>query len=182
MKRIGEVMKKYIVAIGLLVLLACAPPAQEAESTVGITAPDGYAVACAVGYTRMSPHYCHNTSAGFTDSAYAAGGCQNKTVANLSIPATARMVVLNLIGNVYSINVPNALDFVTANFFSDSGCTNFILNGIQFEAKEFVALPSTQILAANAIITLPVSTNGFYYNYSTNGVSFFISRTLGYYD
>lgn len=183
-------MKKFfsIVALALLAF-ACGPVPNEVESNVGITAPDGYAVACYTGYTRTTPHYCADTthsSASYTATSVELDGtCRNFDISTGPpvLPTSvkflqAQVAVLINSGNVIGIRQ------ISMSFYWDASCTTFFGSLKQSTREEVAVAAGTELLNPNFQVQLPVLSQKVYYKGTTTGGvnSVFTMIPLGYFD
>lgn len=117
-------MKKLFIIPLLVFLFACGPASvpQEAESTVGITAPDGYAVACVLTFNRAAPHLCHKFTLG-ADLLILDGTCRS-----VDFPTAyglgARQYTFKISSQILvtSNSGVGSLRFATTNFYTSTGC------------------------------------------------------------
>ena len=126
-----------------LAFFACGPlpQDQEAESAVGITAPDGYAVTCASGYVRIAPHNCKGLSFVETVVFTVNGACNTVTLS--TVPSSALGVYGTLITVWQSANAI-ANRSVQTDFFTTAGCTGQTFTATQVQ-REWVALAATNM-------------------------------------
>lgn len=149
MKRIGRTMKNWIYSVLLaLILFACSPLSQEqeAQSAVGITSPDGYAVACVTGFTRVLPHVCNFSSgAGIPSQTSVPDGlCRSFDLSTTDLPTSARAIRGYLRIVVTSTNAIGARG-VTFGPFVDSGCT-LASHTFYNQIREFAAVAADTML------------------------------------
>lgn len=167
-------MKKLVSAFLIaLAFFACGPlpQDQEAESAVGITAPDGYSVACISGFTRVVPHQCSLlTGTAVSFSATLGNVCSSFDLSSgaLIVPLSTKFVVVNAgIG----INAANAVAIRQVTFitFLDSGCVSQY-NAVKQSIREFSAVADgTELSNPNIEFTIPIISQRIYYKASTTG-------------
>lgn len=178
-------MKKYILAIGLLVLLACAPPHQEAESTVSITAPDGYAVTCVTGFTRLVPHLCGVSPNTGVQVATVDGTCRSiDWVSVLGVPITTKYITLHENVTIQSGNAISSLRGVAILYYVDSSCTNTTTSANTVTREEVLVAAGTALLEVNNF-RQAASTAGVMYYKATNASAATVLlnfRLISYYD
>jgi len=179
-------MQRFFLSILLvLAIFACGPlpQEQEAESAVGITAPDGFSISCVSQFTRSVPHFCKKNS---TSSVSVTLDNTCRAIdhsATWGVPTTAKYVQ----GSFLSILVSNTLvterriQFVVYN---ESTCTT-IHDTVDVGVREFVALAPTVIHRSYSSLIVPLSNNGNLY-YKANNVDGASHSGLwqltGYYD
>lgn len=178
-------MKKLWLIPILAFLFACGPASmpEEAESTVGITAPDGYAVACIANYIRSQPHFCKwngSFAASETWNVTSATGCNTHILSN--VPTTATGV---LVSHFVDLRSNNAIQqhIIIINYYNDATCIT-ATSSWQYDFREFVAVgATTRIFSTNDFVLANnfsgVVTNTAFTSNSSSNVSFHI---LGYYD
>lgn len=185
MKPIGKSMKKFLTSIVIaLAFFACGPlpQEQEAESAVGITAPDGFSISCATNYARRVPHFCARTS-NYTQSSVSP---LDATCRSISFsPAPPSNAVMGLFSFDVILSTQNAIGNVNigVNFYSDSGCTTgsyIIARG----EREWVATPATGFSVSRTTFIAPLVSGSLYY--TANGVvgigHTVLIGIVGYYD
>lgn len=190
MKRIGNVMQRFVISSVLcLLVLACGPlpQEQEAESAVGITAPDGYAVTCATSFIRVSPHRCMvNAVPGIGTALVADNTCRFIDVTTLSpsIPSSARVLVTRF---DLMLRSNNAIAWRGANLaiYNDSSCLS-VNSQFRWGIREFAAIVFSTIQVIDVVIEVPIINNGLVY-YSANDDSSSSTPAMtfvptGYYD
>lgn len=158
-------MKKLFSAFLIaLAFFACGPlpQDQEAESAVGITAPDGYAVSCASGYIRSVPHLCLRMFDVGSESDITApptGACRTTTFTG--IPETAKALLLDVVFLINSNNTVSRKD-VLLDFYTDNTCGT--LAQIRYASVwEYTAMADTRIASfcCNQVIVDNVPSGGF---------------------
>lgn len=178
-----------LVAI-LLFAFACGPlpQEQEAKSAVGITAPDGFSVACVDGFTRRLPHLCNFSSAAgaiATQTAIADGVCRSFDLSATVLPTSARAVrgYVRIV-----ITSTNAISIKGVSFgpFVDAGCTTGA-HTFYNQIREFAAVAANTTifesyipfdylpLNADRILTYTATTTG-----GASSTAYLV--ILGYYD
>lgn len=178
-------MRKFFLLVCLLTLFACGAGDQEAESTVSMGSPDGYAVACATNYTRAAPHFCRtaaisNTVVSWTQATACTQrvltGVPANTVALVSLPW--RALSNNAVGG--RVN--------TIQLYNAAGCVSASLGSYTFRSYEYVAtVAGTTIHEGYITTTIPLDSSSAFYtvqsNIGGNGNAQLVNITiLGYYD
>lgn len=187
MKRIGKFMRRFVLSVLLLLLvLACGPLPQEdqAESNVGITAPDGYSIACATNFSRSTPHWCLKTTVPSSTVLTLDNTCRSvNLVTSHGFVATGKA----RLGYSVSIVSANAVAVREVNtiFYTDSSCvTQANMPQFLFRVYEQVALTAREIFSFQPM-PFDVTTNstGVLYYKGTACVSCSgIIYGLGYFD
>lgn len=189
MKRIGKSSVSLIgglVLIGFAFVYACGqiPDASEAESAVGITAPDGFSVSCGTNFIRVQPHFCAYTFTSVTS--LSKGGCLSfqPSAVWLGVPTTAKALLVSLDSSLYSNNVINQYNTNFVGFYTSSGCAISQATYHFFGAKEFTAIASTVIARSVNNYFVTINSDTVWYLYSTvGGGSHSVNVGLvGYYD
>lgn len=149
MKPIGKYMQRFVLSVALLLLVfACGPLPQEeqAESAVGITAPDGYSVSCASNYTRVLPHFCKVQTFGSPTSLTIDGSCRSINLNTLySVPTTAKAVLLH-IEHIVTSNNAIGQHLLTSRFYNDISCAaGQSYPNIEINHREAVAVVASTI-------------------------------------
>lgn len=164
-------MKKLWIVPLLVFLFACGPATYDAESTVSITAPDGFAVACVAGFTRVAPHMCVGRVTSLTYIGTTLDGVCNSidlTVASpLAFPANATHILTNV---VVQLRAQNAIGprQIALSFYKTAACSSSLLLFDQlFLSQEYVATGTANwINRQSHHATIPV-TNGIMYYIGT---------------
>lgn len=192
MKRIDKTFVLGVVLIGFAFAYACGqiPDAPDAESSVTITAPDGYAVSCAANYTRKAPHFCQlnadaaSNQAGMTsDNTCRSINVQSAFTNPPSTSATALAVVV-----LWSVNANNAIAYRQTNITLATAATcatNHFVGA--FGVREFAAVLAGSVIGqgASAVVVTPISANLIYYvsnDAGTTSTPANLLRVAGYYD
>ncbi len=181
-------MRRMLTVISLALVIACGPAVdQPAESTVNLTAPDGYAVQCATNFIRTVPHYCVYTGVGVT---FTSGTVDNTCrsvdwVTTASIPSSTKVV--NLIQRI-TVGQGNAVATrqLNVSYFNSTTCNvSFIQSSTVNVIREQTAQaagPLGQMNIAQDVILV----NGlmYYLAQSADGSSnhAIAWQLLGYYD
>lgn len=177
-------MKKLFSLVAILLFaFACGPlpQEQEAESAVGITAPDGFSISCVSGYTRILPHFCAKDSVTTSVSLINDNSCHT-LVLDVSIPLSAKFVevVVNFSmasGNLVAQRVVNPV------FYLENTCST---NNQQwfFTVREEVAVSSVNLWSTTLTARLKVKNGSEIYYISDDGSSTATITLLptGYYD
>lgn len=182
-------MLRFVTSVLLVLLvLACGPlpQQQEAQSNVGITAPDGYSVLCAAGYARTVPHFCSIDVSSGTKVLTLDSTCRNFSVSTTyGTSGTVRRLEAFLQTLIYSQNVANAVDRASVNFYIDASCTSLFIP-IEHSLIEWTARPAnTFLVIQNSSFPIRVvSGDTVYYSGSKAGGAS-TTATLyitGYYD
>lgn len=193
MKRIGNSSISLIgglLLIGFAFVYACGqiPDAPEAESAVGITAPDGFSVTCRTGFTRRFPHYCQNNDAILVGGIPWVNGvaCTSRTMTgSIGLPAST-LVRLQVNMNARANNVLGLRTSVVG-FSRDAVCTN-IVQIVTYTAYEHSAVVAGTVIAQSSfIVEVPlITTDSIVANQSNAGgngnAEVFNTYLLGYYD
>lgn len=162
-------MKKFLSAfLTAVAFFACGPlpQEQEAESAVGITAPDGYAVTCASSYTRVAPHLCALTNTPTeTTPAFTYGVCKTWTLS--TIPSSSKSAIVQLGFDVQSANVINIAREINITFYANAGC-GLSTSTSSLVGYEFVALTARTIAGSKQQVTIP----------TVAGVAYFIANQV----
>lgn len=157
----------WLTLVGLLTVVgigAALVDTKKAESGLTITAPDGFAVACATNYTRISPHICITNN----NNAYASptfdGTCRalSAMVGTVNaIPSNATMLIIA--GDLRTVSA-NAIAtrVIQATFFSNNTCTAaaFSIPDMKLEAREWVALAAAEYARISGYEILVTKTVG----------------------
>ena len=180
MKRIGDLMKKLFIVPLFLILLACGSSVPVAESTVGITAPDGFAAACVTGYTRTLPHFCAKDVVTASVSLTNDSTCRT-LVPDAVIPTVAKYVEVLVNVSVASGNAI-AQRTVAPVFYLTAGCASNIQQW-GFTVREAVAVASQVLWQGSFTAKLKLDAGNVYY-ISDDGVSTITIQLIsaGYYD
>lgn len=189
MKRIGDMMKKLLMIPLLILLFACGsasdPIVQEAESTVTITAPDGYAVACTTNFVRVQPHFCASTVSfveSFTVST--SGSCQSYTLT--TVPSSAKMVLARMQILTRGANVLNTSHNSWFNSYTDASCVNWWGSFGDHRTEVPAVSTVTSVINLQAVQVLPVVSGTIRYFHDYVCVSCGSHSTgvyiIGYYD
>lgn len=178
-------MRKFFLLVCLLTLFACGVGDQEAESTVSMGSPDGYAVSCAANFVRAAPHFCRTTATSSTLKTWVNNvACTQQTIS--FVPANT--TVLGIIKwRSLSNNVVGARNN-QISLYGVAGCGSASLGTYSVGSYEYVATVAGTIIHEGFFTMLvPVdSTSSIYMthlNAGGNGNSEFINLlVLGYYD
>lgn len=187
MKRIGKIVYKFLSAFLIaFVFFACGPlpQEQEAESAVGITAPDGYSISCATNFSRTTPHLCIKTTVPSSSVLTLDNTCRN-----VDLVATHGYVATGKARLGYSVSILSAnavaVREVNTIFYTDSGCTvQSNLPQFLFRAYEQVALTAREIFLYQ-VTPFDITTNAsgvIYYKGTACASCSGIIYGLGYYD
>mgnify|MGYP003393854076 FL=1 len=157
-------MRRFFSSVCLVLLvIACGslPQEQEAESAVGITAPDGYSVTCASSYTRAAPHLCllANTPTETTPT-FTYGVC--KTWSLSTIPSSSKSVIVQLGLDVQSANVINNAREINITYYANAGC-GLATSTSSLMAYEFVALAARSIATNKVQVVVPTVAGTAYF-------------------
>ena len=170
-----------------LAFFACGPlpQEQEAESAVGITAPDGFSVACTSFYTRIVPHYCADKAFDGTQlvvTSLSGLGCQSVSVSTY-IPTTATYLYVLLDMSILSSNaIANRESRIT--FHSQASCVDSAVDNVYIATREYVATAANTIIHRQYVpAQIPVVNGTLWYSHSTTGNPITQGIFLiGYYD
>jgi|CXWL01.1.fsa_nt_gi hypothetical protein len=181
-------MKKLFVSVFLFSILfawACLPQPEKVESAVGITAPDGYSVACASGYTRIVPHFCADKAFDGTQlvtTSISGLGCQSVSVSSYIPTTSTYLYVLLDISILASNSVANRESRIT--FHSQASCADSAVDAAYIQIREFVATTANTIIHRQYVPTkIPVVNGTLWYSHSTTGNPITQAVFLiGYYD
>lgn len=194
MKRIGRSSISLIgglVLIGFAFVYACGqiPEAPVAESAVGITAPDGYSIACASGFTRITPHYCVFENSQANVSLTITGSCQSvdTTAApgtGFGLPANIKAIEAIVDVRIYGGNVAGQLDNITLLFYTGAACTNPQNMYVRVQATEFTAIANTEMFSVTGRAYIRLNNSLIrYFGTHVGGSNRQVYLTLlGYYD
>jgi hypothetical protein len=174
------------IACAVLVIACLAVlKSERVESTVFLTAPDGFAVACESNYSRSVPHFCaSNTSfIGVDNWTITAAGCDNHTLSG--IPASAQHVLLVVRWQISSNNTIG-LKQGSTSFYDNTTCTT-ILKSLTHEIREFAAVATGTIIYTNTTEILVKVANGTTVNtnsaFGSMGANANVNfKVVGYYD
>jgi hypothetical protein len=177
-------MKKLFLIPLLLGVLACGSSTPEAESTVGITAPDGFSVGCAVNYIRSLPHFCATTFSVSNQEVWleTTTGCKTHTLT--SVPSTTKRVLLWINLDLRASNVVSNKQ-VLSNLFSDASCVTQV-DSYNLGLREMVAtadgttLGSISINVSAVTVSNTVVTSQTFAGGGTGSAVTY--KILGYYD
>lgn len=181
-------MKRFFASVFLtLLMFACGPiPQEEAQSNVGITAPDGFSIACYTGFTRTTPHFCADTtSSAAIYTATLDNTCRNFDL-TISVPVvpTSSKFVYGQAAFVINSNNAIAIRNVIMTFYWDNTCTTAFGSAKQ-SIREFAAVAAgTELSNPNFQMMVPVVAQKIYYKGTTTGGvnSLFSFIPFGYYD
>ena len=162
LKRIGEIMKKIMLGLGLLVLLACGPTQDQAEGTATLGNPDPMSVACASGFTRTLPRYCANNFSASTpfQNAVSDNTCRSLTWAFLPSSATRARIGITL--QVKSNN-SIGLRTLTFNAQQNTGCTVNAENAYLSIYEHVAVVANTEIGNVQIFLDAPLFSTATYY-------------------
>jgi hypothetical protein len=181
-------MKKLFSSVLLvLAIFACGPlpQEQEAESAVGITAPDGFSIACTSFYTRIVPHYCVDKAFDGTQlvtTSISGLGCQSVNVSTW-IPSTATYAYVLVDMTILSSNaVANRESRIT--FHAQASCADSAVDNVYISTREYVATAANTIIHRQYVAAqIPVVNGVLWYAHSTTGNPITQAIFLiGYYD
>lgn len=186
-KRIGKTMWKVlslwaIVAFSFVYACGQIPDAPDAESTVTITAPDGYSVNCASIYTRVAPHICSKNAGGSIvltlDST-----CRFADLSTLSVPTNSKAADLQMRLDVVSTNVVGPKN-VYASFYTDSGCSiPAFPSQVELYVQEQVAIvAATRLVKSDQFLRVPLANAGFWYFGNATTASTMLIIHVSYFD
>jgi hypothetical protein len=171
--------------IGLILICVLAFSARASETKAGlvITAPDGFAVSCATGFVRVSPHICFITTQ-LNQGLNLAGTCQLLDGnAVWGVPTNATSILLRMI---YDIRSTNLVVLHTINvIFNDGATCAGNQNAYVFGGREFVAtVAATQIYTSSFIAFVKNTPTGIPYQgvLTGAGASGVSAAAVGYYD
>lgn len=182
-------MKKLFVSVFLFSIFfawAYLPQPEKVESAVGITAPDGFSIACAAGYQRTVPHFCSIDVSSGTKVLILDSTCRNFSVSTTyGTSGQVKRLEAFLQTLLYSQNVANAVDRASVNFYIDSGCTQLFIP-VEHSLIEWTARPANTFLTIenSSFPIRVVSGDTVYYSGSKAGGAS-VTATLyisGYYD
>lgn len=185
MKRIGEPMKKFLLIPLLVLLFACGPALvpQEAESTVGITAPDAYSIACITGFVRTAPHICLlNGATNLNPGAITYDACSTWVV-SASLPSNTRAVVLEISLQIDTANVVNIERSLSMNVYTTNACT-LNVGQLKYGNNEWVANVTRPAGNLRSQFFVPVFSGNLFYLVSRSSCATCLAtiKVVGYYD
>lgn len=191
-------MKKAILVLSLAIYMMLvawssigpfADPMPHAQAGLTITAPDGFAVACAsvgaTSYERIQPHLCFQTPGTTAPALFTLtlnGTCQ--TVTYNTLPTSTKLAQVKLDVVLKSLNAI-AQRNVAIDFYRDSACVN--ITGVSYlvEGREFAAVVAgTKIYEFTEIKTVPFDgpNTSLYFKGTQIGNSTATLRLQAYYD
>ncbi len=173
----------------LLILLLCCVPLvvsyaieAETEATTVITASDGFALSCATGFIRVTPHFCLAHVAVVETWTVFASGCNNHVLS--TVPASAQQLYLRVTPTINSSAIVNTKN-LKMSFFNDALCSGNVYALAQLVAVEWVIMANAPMATVTLYVIAPptigkVFTNTLFSNTGLN--SQVVVDVLGYYD
>lgn len=178
-------MKKLVLAFLIAVaFFVCGPLPQDVESNVGITAPDGFSVACDTFYSRAVPHFCSRSAPnGFAVTSD--GTCRSVSAATIGVPTTSRLL---LIKSSFDIRSGNAVGQkgITIQWYQDVSCSTTYDSYSLFTTEYVATALNTSIQSASFQYIIPMISGVVYYKATLVGTmganAGVLNSVVGYYD
>lgn len=188
-KRIGKNMKKLFLIPLLVALFACGsasgPTVPDAESTVTITAPDGFAVACAANFQRTTPHFCLRVTAPVVQNAVIDGTCRSiDWLTSTGVPTNATSVQILGTGTLVSNNAI-ANRQIQVQQYVDSSCVTSLQTYWYYNRESAAVVAGTILHRTSATVTILLQGSALMWYKATNldGATHTLWWSIiGYYD
>lgn len=184
-------MRKFLLLFSLLASIAIGstliPHEKESQATVGITAPDGYSIACISGFFRTVPHFCGLNTVPFSvNTLILDSTCRNVDFTSVTplLPLSASAILINLSTTINSNNAI-AQRQLSTSFYLDNTCTNAYTADTYGVREEVAVVAGTTLFNSHTHLLLPVITRKlFYMGVPTSGGtgSAYSVNVIGYYD
>lgn len=163
----------------LSVLLCVSTPAY---STVVISAPDGYSIACASNYLRLQPHYCAAVT-NFESWSVVPNSCSVRTLT--TIPSSAKMLRVEVVTVLMSTNTVTLKNLIT-QFYNDAVCATPIINLYSSLYEQVATIDNTELFRSSTIVDVLAYAGTSLRSYSaftnTGASSALVITILGYFD
>lgn len=182
-------MKKLFSLVAILLFaFACGPLPQEheAESAVGITAPDGYSVLCITGFTRLVPHICSLLTATPTSfSTTQDNTCRSFDLSSGSLIVPSSTKFIEGIAAI-QINSGNAVVIrnTSLSWFLDASCVTQYSSTVMTIREMVATVAGTELTTVNTLVRIPLVSQRIYYKAFSSGGTGSLSSLVptAYYD
>jgi hypothetical protein len=185
MKSLERVLLVSILAI-LVSWFTLGPDIQKAQSTVNITAPDGFAVTCASSYKRFTPHYCFLPGVGASANLTLGNVCTQLDFNALFLVPTSASGVDVVLGVVITSANAVGIRTISIQFFTAAGCgTNVGLAKTYAVREEVAAVAGTFLYQGDAFYTkFPLISGSIWYKVNDGARVSQVAQVVmvGYYD